>query len=105
MGNSANPAVLQSITSAPNDWYGIYFNNGSCGYLRCCEINDSENMITVKNGANVTMCDDNEITLQPGFTVELGGEFYAYVDASLSIKPAGINCVIHPAYAIFGCLK
>ena len=21
------------------------------------------------------------------------------------IKPAGINCVIHPAYAIFGCLK
>jgi len=41
-------------------------------------------MITVENGADVTMCDDNEITLQPGFTVELGGEFYAYVDASLS---------------------
>ena len=84
MGNSANPAVLQSVTSAPNDWYGIYFNNGSSGYLQCCEINDSENMITVESGADVTMCDDNEVTLQPGFTVELGGEFYAYVDASLS---------------------
>jgi hypothetical protein len=84
MGTSTNPVVLQSATSAPNDWYGIYFNNGSIGYLRCCEINGSENMITVESGADVTMCDDNEIILQPGFIVELGGEFYAYVDASLS---------------------
>jgi|GEM_PF-1180043 subtilisin family serine protease len=83
-GTSSNPIIFQSATSPPRDWYGIVFENGSNGYLRCCEINDSENMITVESGADVTMCDDNEIILQPGFIVELGGEFYAYVDASLS---------------------
>jgi len=80
-GTSAAPIIFQASSGS---WYGIEFRSGSSGYLQCCEINDSENMITVENGADVTMCDDNEITLQPGFTVELGGEFYAYVDASLS---------------------
>jgi len=81
LGTSSNPVIFKPEAI---QWYGIEFSNGSCGYLRCCEINDSENMITGESGADVTMCDDNEITLQPGFTVELGGEFYAYVDASLS---------------------
>ena len=75
---------------ASGTWYGISFETGSSGYLQCCEIKDSENMAVIKSGADVTFCDDNEITLKPGFTVELGGEFYAYVDASLSSGTAQV---------------
>ena len=87
LGTSSNPVIFKPEAI---QWYGIVFADGSSGYLQCCEINDSENMITVESGADVTICDDNEITLQPGFTVELGGEFYAYVDALLGAGSASV---------------
>jgi len=84
-GTSLNPIIFKPDSVK---WYGIVFENGSSGYLQCCEIKNSKNMIIIKSGADVKMCDDNEITLQPGFTVELGGKFYAYVDPSLE---GGLN--------------